>query len=148
MHIEVDQSGRIEYTQQDTVLAFADGECYSVLITAKTKRMCIDKLRSKDVKPPRLQAILFATAVFLLLKRHARKIDAVTIDREYYGNEPLIKGHLLNLLTRAGIPFDANAVRFDLIGKKSPAHAIAISTFRRNRRPDRVISENEILDEL
>ena len=148
MHVEVDQSGRFEYTRQNTVLAFSNGQAYTILISARIKRLCEEKLRAKRVKPPRLQVLLFATALFLLLKEHAELIALVTIDREYYGNEALIKQHLINLFHRAGIPFAENRVRFALIGKESPAHKLALETFRGKRKPNWIITEREILDEL
>ena len=39
-------------------------------------------------------------------------------------------------------------IQFDLVGKRSPAHKIAIETFRGKRKPDRIISEAEILREI
>lgn len=148
MRIEVDQSGRFEYTQQDTVVAFSNQEVCSILITAKIKRACIQKMRDRGVRPPRLQAMLFATALFLLLKDHISKSSMVIIDREYFGNESLIKSHLINLFYRARMHINPDIIQFDLVGKKSPAHKIAIETFRGKRNPDKIISEAEILREL
>ena len=37
MHIEVDQSGKIEQTEMDTVVAFRNKEQYTVLLRRKTK---------------------------------------------------------------------------------------------------------------
>jgi hypothetical protein len=148
MRVEIDQSGRFEYTQQDTVLAFANGLSHSILISARTKRACIEKMRTKGIKPPRLQALLFSTALFLMLRNHSRQISLITIDREYYGNERVIKGHLVNLFERAGTPIDPDIIRFDLIGRRSPAHQVAIETFRGKRKPNRVVSDAELLAEL
>ena len=45
MHIEVDQSGKIEKMNVDTVLAFSDGKRAAVLIPAEVKRVCLQGLR-------------------------------------------------------------------------------------------------------
>lgn len=39
MQIEIDQSGKIEDTRKDTVLAFSNGKNYSILIPAEVKRL-------------------------------------------------------------------------------------------------------------
>ena len=44
-HIEVDQSIKVEQTQQDTVLAFSDGIQRVILIPAEVKRACQQELR-------------------------------------------------------------------------------------------------------
>lgn len=38
MNIEIDQSGKIENTNKDTVIAFSDDTCGSILIKAVDKR--------------------------------------------------------------------------------------------------------------
>src|SRR3990172_2318981 len=98
MHIEVDQSGKIEFTKEDTVLAFSDGISFSLLISATTKRACIRRLRAAGLSGPTLYTQLFAVGLFFLLKEHLKRWTQVMIDTEYFGREPQIKEHLLNLL--------------------------------------------------
>ena len=44
-YIEIDQSGKIERTQENTVLALSDGVKASILILAVEKRECVKQLR-------------------------------------------------------------------------------------------------------
>ena len=39
---------------------------------------------------------------------------------------------------------DSKIIRFNIIGKKSNAHAVAIDVFRGNRKPNRILSLNDI----
>ena len=148
MHVEVDQSGKIEDTATDTVLAFSDGESFAILISAKVKRACLYELRQRGRTGKSIYWLLFATGLFLLLRDHVRKFSLVTIDVEYTGHSPAIKEHLLNLLRRADLPARPDLFRFRRIGKKSPAHGRAFYTHRGDIRPDGVVEAEEILREF
>jgi len=45
MHVEVDQSGKVENTRVDTVLAFSNGMNHAILVSAKVKRIVTKQLR-------------------------------------------------------------------------------------------------------
>ena len=52
MHVvDVDQSGKFENTQMDTVLAFSNAIHYAILIPAQVKRDCIAVLREGGKAP-------------------------------------------------------------------------------------------------
>ena len=147
--VEVDQSGKFEDTRQNTVLAFANGITWSMLIPKAEKRVCLAALREQGVsESPAVIARLFATALFFLLQEHLSQIYRAVIDIEYTGNEAQIKEHLLNLLHRAGKKAEAHQIHFWRIGKQSPAHEAAILTLQGNRKPNRVLSSEEVLREF
>lgn len=148
MRIEIDQSGRFEYTKQQTVVAFSNGTQFSILIPAKVKRKCIAHIRGRGIKPPRLQTMLFATTLYLLLKDHVSHLTTILIDKEYFGNEGMIKSHLMNLMQRSGRCIKSEQIQFGLIGKKSPAHHVAIETFRGNIVPNRIVTLEDMMAEL
>lgn len=148
MRVEVDQSGRIEYTKEDTVLAFSDSIHFSILIPATAKRRCVRELRDRSLSGPTLYTQLFATALFLLLKNHIKKISQVVIDVEYKGKEVQIKEHLLHLFRRYNLPVDTDKIDFDWIGKKSPAHILALEALRGDRDPDLTVTEGQLLREF
>src|SRR5215216_7816572 len=146
--VEVDQSGRIEYSREDTVLAFANGKSYSILIPKAVKRKCISTLRQWKLEGPNFYLQLFSVSLYLLLKDHIEDLYPAYLDKEFFGREAEIKRYLLNLFQRRGYKVDANQIQFTLIGKHSEAHILAIETFRGKRKPDRVITTEEILSEF
>jgi len=148
MDVEIDQSGRIEYTKHATALALSDGISFSLLIPATVKRACIRTLRRQGLTGPTFYVQLFATGLFFLLKDHIEVLTQVVIDVEYTGKETQIKEHLINLLRRAGREVEPWKIQFQQIGKKSPAHELALDTFRGDREPDIVLTQEDILGEF
>jgi hypothetical protein len=146
--VEVDQSGRIEFTKEDTVLAFANGMKYSILIPATVKRDCVLTLRRLGFAGPNFYLQLFAVGLFLLLKDHIGNISHAILDYEFLGREPEIKRYLSNYLRRAGHTITADQIQFLHIGKHSQAHLLAIATLRRQEKPNRVITLKEMLGEF
>ncbi|MFQ5340914.1 MAG: hypothetical protein ACE5F6_05150 [Anaerolineae bacterium] len=70
------------------------------------------------------------------------------IDVEYVGHSQEIKQHLLNLLRRSGHSVPSDRITFRRIGKKSPAHRLAIETLRGNRAPDQRVTLEDLLAEM
>ena len=143
--IEVDQSGKIGDTQVPTVLAFSDGIERAILIPATVKRKCVRALRQRGETGRTLYWKLFAAGLFLLLCDHIEKTEQVTVDIEYPGHEGEIKRLLLQLCHRHGLFVPTGRIHFALVGKKSPAHRVAIQTFRGQRQPDRVVTSDDLL---
>ena len=86
--------------------------------------------------------------LFFLLRHYIDQLHTVVIDMEYQGQEPLIKDHLMNILRRADYPVQRQQITFGHIGKHSPAHNIAIETFRRNRAPNLILSVEDVLGQF
>lgn len=145
MHIEVDQSGKIELTKADTVLAFANDISSSVLIRAMLKRQCLQKLRRKHISKKIITLLIFSAGLFLLLREPLRKGAIVTIDTEYTGREGDIKGMILRMARRDNLKLASDQIQFGHIGKRSSAHRTAINVFRGKVLPDRVLTIKEIL---
>jgi hypothetical protein len=150
MHAEVDQSGKIEWTQKPTALALANGTRFSIFVSAKTKRDIFNalKLRRPDRGEAKLHILVFATLLFLLLKDHISRLDGVVVDVEYQGHDRAIKEHFLNLCRRHKIKTPPYLLSFHLVGKKSPAHDLAIAVFRGDVKADVEIRVEEVLAEF
>ena len=146
--VAVDQSGKVENTKHDTVVAFSNGIDYSVMIPATVKRDCLTALGSWGISDANRNALLFATMLFFLLRHYIDQLHTVVIDAEYQGQEPLIKDHLMNILRRAGYPVQRHQLTFGHIGKHAPAHKVALETFRRNRTPNLILSLEDILGQF
>ncbi len=143
--VEVDQSGRVEETNRDTVLAFSNGTQYSVLIPARVKRDCLRALRLQGFKGNRFSLQVFTIGLFYLLKNHIKLVDRIMIDREYPGHEGRIKDNLINCLYRAGIVIDSNKIHFTYIGDHPPVHVLALSVFRKKIKPNVILTTEDIM---
>jgi hypothetical protein len=137
--VELDQSGKIEATNEDTILALARDadDSYAVLVPATLKRYLIKSLRKKYAKPQILYLRIFCASMFLLLRGYGlAKLSTVIIDTEYWGHEAEIKGELLNFIRQLEPDFPKDAIVFTQIGKQSHAHVAALATFRGERATD------------
>ncbi len=150
MHVEVDQSGKIEWTQKPTALAFANGRRLSIFISAKAKREIFNELKRKRASrsESKRHILVFATLLFLLLKEHLSQLESVVVDVEYHGHDGDIQEHFLNLCRRHRIKVPIHLLSFHLVGKKSPAHDLAIQVFRGKTKADREITAAEVLAEF
>src|SRR3989344_4762437 len=134
MKIEIDQSGRIEETNRDTVLALSNGVNYSIRIHRRTKRKLLEDFR-KQGKPKLFTIKVFSAGVYFLIKDYINKTDRIVIDIEYDGKSGLIKSMLTEYQSNKD---EINEkVIFKSIGRKSNAHILAIEVYRRNKRADR-----------
>ncbi len=145
LDIQVDQSGKVENTRVDTVIAFSNGVSGTVLIPAVVKRACIRALREQDWRRQTFVFQIFAAALFALIEPHAKRIERITIDIEYPERMGDIKTQLLKLLKREHLKFYGQQIVFQRIGKQSPAHHKAIAVYRGRVSPDRILSSVEIL---
>lgn len=149
--VEVDQSGKVERTQMDTVLAFSNGQRYAIRIPATVKRAVLHVLQQRRKPSGSKKAVylhLFTAGLFLLLRDHLNVLDHIIIDTEYSGREADIRGMLLLLIRRTDPQYSTDRIMFRQVGKKSPAHSLAWETFRGKRQPDHVVAESELLDVL
>ena len=136
MKIEIDQSGKIENTNKDTVIAFSDDNFGSLLIKAKDKRE-IQEIFRQAGKPRVFIYKLFTILIFLLIKNHLKKVEEIVIDEEYPGKSALIKDLLLREIRKIRPRFPKENISFRQIGKKSKAHNIAYNTFKKKRKTDK-----------
>lgn len=147
MRVEVDQSGKIEWTQKPTVLAFANGLSYTIQINPRDKRRILAELsRLKPRWSKRLMHIYtFSILLYFLLREHISKLDTVVIDLEYMGHDAVIKNRVLTLLRQDGLKVYRDQISFQRVGKKSPAHHAAIEVFRGKRRADKQLRAEDVL---
>ena len=143
--VEVDQSGKIEDTATATVLAFADGVDYAIVISSKVKRDCLAVMRVGNQLGKTMYLQLFSAALYLLLKNHLLALGRIIIDQEYVMRERDIKRFLVNLIRKDFPTFDTQIIQFDRIGKSSTAPDRAIATLRGKIKPDRKITAEELL---
>ncbi len=141
MKIEIDQSGKIEQLNKDSVIAFSNKTQYSVLIPKEVKQEVFKSYKGK-IKDLRYK--LFCIGIYHCSKDYIKEKELVTICCEYQGNENLIKSLLLDHLRKDYPAIDAKIIRFGEIGKGSNAHAVAIDVYRGNRKSNRILSLEEV----
>ena len=146
--ITIDQSGKIEKTNVDTVVAAAGVKPFVVLLPSGIKRRLAETVKRRNIgklsRYPTLR--LFTACVFLSLERLSAN-DLVIIDYEYTGrhSEAFIRSRLLEYIKKRYHAFEKEQISFGKIGKDTEAHRLANETFRRRRKPDKVITENELI---
>ncbi len=140
MRIEIDQSGKIEQKNMDTVIALSNRIEYSVLLPKEVKRRLIDKYK----KEKQLILKLFVICLYYTLENYLHEIVEIVIDKEYEGKDDYIKSLLISFIRKVHPNFDKNFIRFSQITKKSRAHEVAANVKRGKIKPQRILSENDI----
>ena len=144
MRIEIDQSGKIEDTSKNTIIAFSNNKFKSIFISARDKRE-IQQLFRKIGKPRVFIYRTFAILIFLLIKNNLKEINQIIIDEEYPGWGFQIKDYLLTEIRKVKQDFDKNNISFSQVGKKSKAHLRAYEITIGKRQPDIKAREQDIL---
>lgn len=137
-HFIIDQAGKIEETNLNTVLAFHSNEIqYSILIPSKLKQelfsQCYKKYKNK------LTYRIFSYCISLLLRNKLRKDSLIVIDDEYPKHGRDIKSLLIHFLK-----LEKDCIIIDNIGRKSKAHRIANQTFSGKLKPNKILSKKEL----
>ena len=140
MHIEVDQSGKIEQTEMDTVIAFSNYHQYAVLLPKEIKRKLINRYR----KDKQIILKFFVICVYYTIRDYLSQIEVIVIDNEYEGKQNYIKSLLLDLIRKNYKDFDKNLIRITHITKKSKAHEVAVNITRGFAKPQKTLSEKDI----
>lgn len=145
MTIEIDQSGKIENTNRNTVIAFSNHKSKSILISAKDKREIQEIFRGIG-KGRMFVYRIFAILIFLLIKNFIHKIDEIIVDEEYPGWNHLIKDFLLREIRRVRPEFETFRVCFKRIGRKSRAHILAYKINTKKRKADVDINVKDVMN--
>lgn len=140
---QVDQSGKIEQTNINTVIALSNTKNFSIILKKKDKRI-LEKTFKKMGKAKSYPYIVFAALVAVLLKSASIR-SKVIIDKEYTGHENTIRERILHFLRVLGVQNDI-PVEFGHVGKQSKAHDLAAKVGSKKIKPDRVVSLDEILE--
>ena len=144
MKIEIDQSGRIEYTNRLTVIAYSNKTNRSLLITAKNKQ----KIQAiyRKIGQPRVFAVkVLAVAIFVLIRSNLGRIDQIIIDKEYTGYENLIKQLIQETAQRNKKEIDKDIISFISIGRNSNAHKVAWTAYK-NKKADIKLTAQDFFD--
>lgn len=138
MRIEIDQSGKLEDTNRSTAIGFSNGQTKTIIISSREKQKLQRHFR--QIQKPRMYVYsTFSIMIFLLINKE-KNLSQVCIDKEYVGQEALIKNLLLSRLK----PIDKKTIYFKEIGRKSPAHSIAWNSYQSKRADIRITADKII----
>lgn len=154
MHIEVDQSGRLEQSGA-IVSAFSNKISAALLIPGPVKSNCVNivieleklkkgrkkRLRSKKEIYLTARLKVFSVIIFVLFKDYLEQFESITIDNEYEGQEDRIKSMLLYQIRRIKPSYPSGKIIIKRIGKKSPANIKAHDVYTGKELPDKKIRE-------
>jgi len=142
MSFQIDQSGKIEDTAKNTVIAFSNDIQASVFISKKTKRQVQEAFRYHGEISFFIDQI-FALAVFYLISDFIIE-QKITIDLEYPGRDKFIT-RLINehLKSHNKPPHD---ISFGRIGSKPKVHYAAKDVFDNKIKPTKILTLKQILD--
>lgn len=140
MKFFIDQSGKIEDTAKDTILCISNGQWSTVLIKAKTKRQ-LQEIFRRHGQTRNYVLFTFSAGLSLLIQNNPQA-TRIIIDREYFGNESVIKEIILQIIKDGkNIP----VIEFGHVGKTSKAHFRAKLVTGKKEKPRLVLSEKDLL---
>lgn len=141
MAIEVDQSGKVEDTGKDTVLAYSNDKQYAILIPKKVKRQVQELFRLNGMNRLFIY-FLFSYGLYRLFLK-IDKPQGITVDTEYLGKEKLITKFVTLFFThkkKQGISF-----KFARIGNHPKVHYAANDVLNKKLVADEKISLEEVI---
>lgn len=138
MKFEVDQSGRIEETNRHTIISIAN-KVYSFTVKIDSKSKKIIQKKFQKLKKPKMFGVYgFASGVIILVRNSKIKNSVLIIDIEYDGYNKILKEIFIKYLDKS------LEYRFLNIGKSSPAHKSAYSTFKKYTKANYIIKLEEL----
>lgn len=137
---QIDQSGKIEQTNKDTVLCLSNGSWDTVLIKAKTKRQ-IQEIFRRNGQPRNYVLFTFSAALAILIERNL-SVGKIVIDKEYFGKEPIIKKLLEEMSEEIK---EKVTLEFGLVGKSSRADFRAGEVLAKKKKAKLVLTARMLL---
>jgi hypothetical protein len=141
MNAEIDQSGKIEQTNLDTIIALSNNIQYSIVLSKKSKRTLQSLFRDKA--RPRMFIYQTFSALIAILLINAKPKTKILIDTEYQGHDDIIRSliskYVRSLSKKRSCPFE-----FGYVGKTSPAHILAAQVAYKKKKSNKTITLKEI----
>jgi len=142
MRLEIDQSGKVEKTNQPTVIGISNKDSITIILPKKEKQK-LQKIFRELGRPKLFVLKVFAALTVIALKYFPGRIDEIVIDEEYTGYDHLLIEIITSYLSKIGGNISPS-IYIKRIGKQSNAHRIAILSFRK-RQASKVIDAKELL---
>lgn len=144
MTYQIDQSGKVEDTAKDTVLAYSNEIQHSVLIPRKVKRQLQEAFRRCGFTRLFIYSS-FSAGVFYLIK-DLKVVTHIVIDIEYPGKETVITQLVSNILKASNKP--QHQLSFERIGNRPRVHYAAKNVLDKKTKPNHIVSLREAIAAL
>lgn len=144
MTYEIDQSGKIEDTARNTVLAYANSSMKTIIITRKVKRKIQELFRKHGMRRSFIYHT-FAAGVYHLI-RNFKKQESIVIDMEYPGKDQIITKMIQKILQAYKKP--AHNIEFRRIGNHPKVHYAAYDVFAGKKKADLKIGVNDLIEAI
>ncbi len=141
MRIYIDQSGKIEDTAKNTVIAYSNGTQKSVFISGKTKRKLQEAFRLCGFSKFFIY-YTFAVGIYYLIVDFKTK-QSIVVDVEYQKKDRIILQIIEKLLKINNKP--THEIDFFRIGNRPRVHYAAHDVFIGKKKADRVLCFEEIM---
>lgn len=141
--IEIDQSGKIEQTNFDTIVALTNGVKRTIFIKKSEKRLLENYFRKRKLLTKFYPSLIFSVLVAILINESKVK-TSVFIDTEYFGHDIFIKNNIEDILERLKFK-NIPTIKFGFVGKESKSDYLASSVAKRKIKPDRIVKANEVI---
>lgn len=144
MKYQIDQSGKIEQTNKDSVIAYSNSSKAAILIPRKLKRRLQEVFRLHGFTSLFIY-YLFSVGIYYLIEPLKQPED-ITVDLEYPGKDKIISQFVFGLIEKNKKP--KHHIRFARIGNQPPAHYAAKDVFDQKTRPNRILTMDEFIKAL
>ena len=142
MGFEVDQSGKIEQTNLDTVIALTNGISFTVKLKKKDKRLIQQVFRNAGYSKLYMPVVFSAVVAICIFESKCR--GAIQIDPEYVGYEKLIEYSIKQNLRKLGRK-STPVISSKRVGKESKSHFLGSIVARGKRPADKILGIDEVL---
>ncbi len=142
MSYQIDQSGKIEQTERNTVIACINSHQITIFLRKSEKRKLQQIFISLEMKKF-FPYLTFAALLALLIKKLKPKTKII-IDKEYFGHEKLIEDKVKIYLEQLGEK-SLPQIEFGHVGKLSKAHNLAYLVAVNKKKPDLTVNAKEVM---
>jgi hypothetical protein len=143
MGLEIDQSGKIEQTEKDTVLCLSNDKWYAICIPRNVKRKL--QLFFRSNRQIRNFIILTHVAGLFILLQKVKPGKKVYVDEEYGDKKAIIHKLMQEMSDKKMFQ---PVIEFKLIGKNSRADYFAGLIAQKLLKPTWILGFEEILEEI
>lgn len=141
--IEIDQSGKIEQTNFDTIIALTNRVKYTIFIKKSEKRILEKYFKKRKLLTKFYPSLIFSVLVAILINESKVK-TSIFIDTEYFGHDGFIKNNIEDMLGKLKLK-NIPIIKFGFVGKESKSDYLASRVARRKIKPDKIVKADEVI---